>query len=96
KGGAWRPTKCQAVSKVAIIIPYRKRLEQLKIFVRHMHPMLKRQLLDYRIMVIEQAGETPFNRAMLFNIGFNESLKFQDFTCFVFHDVDLSPENDKN
>lgn len=96
KGGAWRPTKCQAVSKVAIIIPYRKREQQLKIFLRHMHPMLKRQLLDYRIMVIEQAGETPFNRAMLFNIGYKEALSFHDFNCFVFHDVDLIPENDNN
>ncbi|CAB4035829.1 beta-1,4-N-acetylgalactosaminyltransferase bre-4-like, partial [Paramuricea clavata] len=81
---------------VAIIIPYRKREQQLKIFLRHMHPMLKRQLLDYRIMVIEQAGETPFNRAMLFNIGYKEALAFHDFKCFVFHDVDLMPENDKN
>ena len=43
--------------QVAIIIPYRKRYGQLKIFLRHMHPMLKRQLLDYRIMVIEQVGQ---------------------------------------
>lgn len=96
KGGAWRPTKCKAVSKVAIIIPYRKREQQLKIFLRHIHPMLKRQLLDYRIMVIEQAGDTPFNRAMLFNVGYKESLKFHDFQCFIFHDVDLIPENDRN
>ena len=96
KGGAWRPTKCQAISKVAIIIPYRNREQQLKIFLRHMHPMLKRQLLDYRIMVIEQAGSTPFNRAMLFNIGYIEALQFHDFKCFIFHDVDLIPENDKN
>ena len=43
-----------------------------------------------------QAGETNFNRAMLFNIGYKESLKFHDFKCFVFHDVDLIPEDDKN
>ncbi|CAB4015670.1 beta-1,4-galactosyltransferase 1-like, partial [Paramuricea clavata] len=53
-GGAWRPITCQAVSKVAIIIPYRDRYPHLKIFLRHMHPILKRQLLDYRIIVVEQ------------------------------------------
>ena len=42
--------------EVAIVIPYRKRQEQLKVFLRHMHPMLTRQLLDYRIMVIEQVS----------------------------------------
>ncbi len=33
---------------------------------------------------------------MLFNIGYKEALKFHDFKCFIFHDVDLIPENDKN
>ena len=39
---------------------------------------------------------TPFNRAMLFNIGYKEALKIRDFNCFVFHDVDLIPEDDRN
>ena len=43
-----------------------------------------------------QTGDGPFNRATLFNIGFKEALKFDDFKCFVFHDVDLMPENDRN
>ncbi len=30
------------------------------------------------------------------NVGYNESLKHADFDCFVFHDVDLIPENDEN
>ena len=40
--------------QMALIIPYRNRSEQLSIFVRHMHPILKRQNLDYRIFIIEQ------------------------------------------
>ncbi|KAM7430624.1 hypothetical protein ABFA07_018699 [Porites harrisoni] len=96
KGGCWRPTECQARVKMALITPYRNRYEQLLMFVRHMHPMLKRQNLDYRIFVIEQAGETPFNRAMLFNIGYKESLKFDQYECFIFHDIDLIPEDDRN
>jgi hypothetical protein len=30
------------------------------------------------------------------NIGFLESLKFNDFDCFMFHDVDLLPEDERN
>ncbi|KAJ7353783.1 hypothetical protein OS493_032368 [Desmophyllum pertusum] len=96
KGGSWKPTECKARVKMALIIPYRNRYEQLSIFVRHMHPMLKRQNVDYRILVIEQAGDTVFNRAMLFNIGFKEALKFDQYDCFIFHDVDLIPEDDRN
>ena len=33
---------------------------------------------------------------MLRNIGYVEALKLEVFDCFVFHDVDLIPENDKN
>ncbi|XP_032222456.1 beta-1,4-galactosyltransferase 5 isoform X1 [Nematostella vectensis] len=96
KGGAWKPTECKARTKVALIVPFRKRYEQLGIFVRHMHPMLKRQNVEYRIIIVEQSGDTPFNRAILFNIGYKESLKFNNFDCFIFHDVDLIPEDDRN
>jgi hypothetical protein len=30
------------------------------------------------------------------NVGVKESMKLTDFDCFIFHDVDLIPENDKN
>ncbi|XP_078344156.1 beta-1,4-galactosyltransferase 1-like isoform X2 [Oculina patagonica] len=96
RGGRWKPTECKARVKMALIIPYRNRYEQLSIFLRHMHPMLKRQNLDYRIFLIEQAGNTTFNRGMLLNIGYKEALKFDQYKCFIFHDVDLMPENDRN
>ena len=35
---------------------------------------------------------------MLMNIGFTEALKLRpgSWDCFIFHDVDLLPENDHN
>ncbi len=59
-GGKWRPTHCQARHRVAIVIPYRNRLPNLKLFLQHMHPFLQKQLLDYQIIVAEQVGMMPF------------------------------------
>lgn len=33
---------------------------------------------------------------MLMNIGFVEAMKIRWFDCFIFHDVDLLPEDDRN
>nr|KAG5704979.1 hypothetical protein BaRGS_022821 [Batillaria attramentaria] len=95
-GGHQQPDDCVAHQKVAIIVPYRDRRVHLKMFLRHMHPFLSRQQLDYRIFVVELKTGIDFNRAMLFNIGFREALKVDNYTCFIFHDVDLLPEDDRN
>ncbi|XP_014252790.1 beta-1,4-N-acetylgalactosaminyltransferase bre-4-like [Cimex lectularius] len=95
-GGQWRPSGCKARDKVAIIVPYRDRVEQLSVFLANMHPYLQRQLIDYGIFIIEQAGIGDFNRAMLLNVGFVEALGLREFDCFIFHDVDLLPEDDRN
>jgi hypothetical protein len=42
------------------------------------------------------SDDGPFNRAMLMNVGFVEALKLYDFDCFIFHDIDLMPEDDRN
>ncbi|MEE6459991.1 hypothetical protein FKM82_000817 [Ascaphus truei] len=58
--------------------------------------MLQKQQLDYGVYVINQDGDSTFNRAKLLNIGYVESLKEYDYNCFVFSDVDLIPMDDKN
>ena len=50
----------------------------------------------YDCFSICQDGDEKFNRGRLLNIGVKESLKVDNFDCFIFHDVDLLPENDKN
>ncbi|KAL1123539.1 hypothetical protein AAG570_002616 [Ranatra chinensis] len=95
-GGQWRPSECRARDRVAVIVPYRDRPLHLCVFLANMHPFLQRQQLDYGIFVIEQAGNGDFNRAMLMNVGFVEALGMRDFDCFIFHDVDLLPEDDRN
>ncbi|XP_051013729.1 beta-1,4-galactosyltransferase 1 [Acomys russatus] len=95
-GGRYSPKDCISPHKVAIIIPFRNRQEHLKYWLYYLHPILQRQQLDYGIYVINQAGDTIFNRAKLLNVGFQEALKDYDYNCFVFSDVDLIPMDDHN
>jgi hypothetical protein len=86
-GGHWMPKTCKARHRLAIIVPYRSRDLQLRIFLNHMHGYLQKQLINYAIYIIEEEEGIPFNRALLMNIGFVEALKDYDWDCFVFHDV---------
>ena len=96
-GGKWAPKHCTTRKEIAIIIPFRDRFEHLSVFLRQIHSVLKRQEYSYRVLVIEQNDEYPFNRGKLMNVGFKEALKLSStFTCFIFHDVDLIPEDDRN
>ena len=80
---------------VAIIVPYRNRLTNLKIFLNNMHPYLMRQNLNYGIYLVEPIDGLEFNRGILMNIGFVESLRdtMGKWPCFIFHDIDMLPEN---
>lgn len=62
----------------------------------NIHFLLQKQQLDYALFLVEQIGNQTFNRAKLMNIGFVEALKLYDWKCFIFHDVDLLPEDDRN
>ena len=69
----------------------------MRLFLRHLLPILRLQRRSFSIYVIEQLGSELFNRAALQNVGFVESL-VDDPTidCFLFHDVDLLVEDDRH
>ena len=96
RGGEWRPQSCQPRHSVALVVPFRNRAGQLLVFLNHIHNFLQRQNLHYRIYVITQADNQRFNRGKLINVGFVEALKDFAWDCFIFHDVDLLPEDDRN
>ena len=55
-GGHWKPPDCYARHRVAIIIPFRDRASHLSTLLSYLHPLLQRQLLEYRIFVVEQVS----------------------------------------
>lgn len=95
-GGFFQPKECTSRHRVAILIPYRNRAEHLKVFIYNLHRVLARQQIDYGVFVIEQGDKLDFNRAKLLNVGFRESTMLHDYQCFVFHDIDLVPVDDRN
>ncbi|XP_053324069.1 beta-1,4-galactosyltransferase 1-like [Spea bombifrons] len=95
-GGHSKPKNCTALQKIAIIIPFRNRELHLTYWLFYMHPFLQKQQGDYGIYVVEQHGQSMFNRAKLMNIGYTEAVKDYDYNCFIFSDVDIIPMNLKN
>jgi len=96
-GGRWSPPDCKARHKVAIIVPYRDREPHLRAFLLNIHTFLQKQQIEYGVYIVEQDGNQPFNRAMLMNVGAAEAVKqHPDYQCYIFHDVDLLPEDDRN
>uniref|UniRef100_H2ZPW8 glucosylceramide beta-1,4-galactosyltransferase n=2 Tax=Ciona savignyi TaxID=51511 RepID=H2ZPW8_CIOSA len=95
-GGRWEPNDCVARWNVAFLIPFRNRHEHLPILFRHLLPILIKQRIKFSFYVINQEGNYLFNRASLLNIGFLEAMKIDQYDCFIFHDIDHIPENDRN
>lgn len=86
-----RETKVQKNNhKLGIIVPYRDRPHQLKRFISHMKEYLNDY--DYQIFIIEQGDQKSFNRGKLLNVGYELASK-NGCDYFVFHDVDMLPED---
>jgi hypothetical protein len=56
-GGFYKPKSCLQREKLAIIIPYRDRITNLKLLLKYLHPLLQRQERYYRIILIEQVKQ---------------------------------------
>ncbi|XP_071808350.1 beta-1,4-galactosyltransferase 6-like [Asterias amurensis] len=95
-GGIWQPANCKARWKVAILIPYRNRAHHVPIVLRYLIPLLQKQLLSFAFFIINQGNSLLFNRAMLLNVGYLESLKYDEWDCFILHDVDHVPLSEIN
>ncbi|XP_063233017.1 beta-1,4-galactosyltransferase 7 isoform X2 [Bacillus rossius redtenbacheri] len=77
--------------KLAVLVPFRDRFDELLEFVPHIHNFLKRQGINHQIYVLNQVDNYRFNRASLINVGFRISQ--QDCDYMAMHDVDLLPLN---
>ncbi|XP_013110457.2 beta-1,4-galactosyltransferase 7 [Stomoxys calcitrans] len=86
------PDELQAMHKLAILVPFRDRFEELLQFVPHMTKFLQKQNVVHHIFVLNQVDRYRFNRASLINVGFRFTSGVYDYIAM--HDVDLLPLND--
>ncbi len=70
-GGSWRPANCSSLHRLVIIIPFRDRIPHLRVNLEYMHTILQRQLIDYRIFVVEgrYPPDVAFNKGRIMNAG---------------------------
>ena len=93
-GGKWEPKDCKARFKLAVIIPHRDRYENLGRLILNLHHFLKRQKMYYKIYVTEPEMNLEYNKGLSMNAAYIEALKEDNWDCFLFHDVDMIPEDD--
>ena len=79
--------------KLAVVVPFSDRFDELLQFVPHISKFLDRQSITYKIFIVNQIDEYRFNRASLINVGFLEAIS-NKFDYIAMHDVDLLPLND--
>uniref|UniRef100_A0A0N5AFT4 Beta-1,4-N-acetylgalactosaminyltransferase n=1 Tax=Syphacia muris TaxID=451379 RepID=A0A0N5AFT4_9BILA len=77
---------------LCVLVPFRNREEELKIFIPHMEHFLNRQNVSHRIIILNQTDMYRFNRASLINVGWFEADRV-GCDYLVMHDVDLLPLN---
>ncbi|XP_054710160.1 beta-1,4-galactosyltransferase 7-like [Uloborus diversus] len=81
------------IHRLAVIVPFKDRFEELLQFAPHIHRFLNAQKIRHKLYVINQVDKLRFNRASLINVGHILSRKDCDYLAM--HDVDLLPLNPK-
>lgn len=79
-------------NKLGIVVPYRNRPEQLKIFREEISKYLYDRNIHHEVIVVEQKDDKAFNRGLLCNWGFRKAI-WAGCSYVAFHDVDLIPES---
>lgn len=78
--------------RLAILVPFRDRFDELVVFVPHLHQFLSSQgIKNFTIYILNQSRRYRFNRGALANVGF--ILAKNDSDYIAIHDVDLLPIN---
>ncbi|KAJ1348442.1 Xylosylprotein 4-beta-galactosyltransferase [Parelaphostrongylus tenuis] len=78
--------------KLCVIVPFRDRDEELSEFAPHISKFLRKQGIDFYLLLMNQTDNFRFNRASLINVGWLESDRV-GCDYMVMHDVDLLPLN---
>lgn len=78
--------------RLAVLVPFRERFDELMKFAPHMGSFLRRQGIRHQFFILNQIDQYRFNRASLINIGFLYTKNHFDYIAM--HDVDLLPLND--
>lgn len=69
--------------RLAVIVPFRDRFEELLKFVPHMNKFLSEQKIPYHIFIVNQVDRFRFNRASLINVGFLFARTHFDYIAMV-------------
>ena len=51
---------------------------------------------NFTLFTAPMREPTLFNKGVLMNVGVAKALEDHDFDCFIFHDVDFVPEDDRH
>ena len=84
-------TQCSYMNDISIMVE----IQGTHILIPHYFDKSQIMIPSYQIFLVEQADQWPFNRAALMNVGAVEAKRLGNFSCFVFHDVDMLPEDDR-
>ena len=79
--------------KNIILVPYRDREIDMKYFLENSYPLLRKNIENLKIVIVEQENGKPFNRGITINIGFQEMEKESNGVVnnYFTHDIDVNP-----